>query len=110
MSFVARSRWSALAYEVGVGNIHEAAYRFTSGNAAHATLESLNRHVQANDGGDLHQFIFDPTDDDLDQTFRAGLASMVKLMELAVTKMGANRFEQDLQNLILELRVYCAAI
>lgn len=103
-------KWSALAYEVGVGNIHEAAYRFTSGDAAHATLESLNRHVQAKEGGDLHQFIFGPTDDDLGRTFRAGLAAMVKLMELAVTKMGANQFEQDLQNLILELRVYCEAI
>ncbi|MFY9328198.1 MAG: DUF5677 domain-containing protein [Georgfuchsia sp.] len=103
-------KWSALAYEVGVGNIHEAAYRFTSGDAAHATLESLNRHVHAEEGGDLHQFIFNPTDEDLDRTFRAGLASIVKLMELAVTKMGANQFEQDLQNLILELRVYCEAI
>ncbi len=83
---------------------------FTSGDAAHATLESLNRHVQAKEGGDLHQFIFNPTDDDLGWTFHAGLASMVKLMELAVTKMGANQFEQDLQNLILELRVYCGAI
>jgi hypothetical protein len=103
-------KWSALAYEVGVGDIHEVAYRFTSGDAAHATLESLNRHVQAKEGEDLHQFIFNPTDDDLDWTFRAGLASMVKLMELAVTKLGANDFEQDLQNLILELRVYYEAI
>lgn len=103
-------KWSALAYEVGVGEIHEAAYRFTSGDAAHATLASLNRHVKAKDGGDLHQFIFKPTDDDLGWTFRAALASMVKLMELAVTKMSASRFEQDLQNLILELRVYCSTI
>jgi len=103
-------KWSALAYEVGVGNIHEAAYRFTSGDAAHATLESLNRHVEAKEGEDLHQFIFNPTDDDLGWTFHAGLASMVKLMELAVTKLGAKQFEQDLQNLILELRVYCEAI
>jgi hypothetical protein len=102
--------WSALAYEVGVGSLYEAAYRFTSGDAAHATLESLNRHVQAKEGGDLHQFIFNPADDDLGRTFRAGLASMVKLMELAVTKMGANHFEQDLQNLILELRVYYTEI
>jgi hypothetical protein len=103
-------KWSALAYEVGVGKIYEYAYRFTSGDAAHATLESLNRHVQAKEGEDLHQFIFNPTDDDIGPTFCAGLASMVKLMELAVTKMGANQFEQDLQNLILELRVYCEAI
>lgn len=103
-------KWSALAYEVGAGNIYEAAYRFTSGDAAHATLESLNRHVQAKEGGDLHQFIFNPTDDDLGRTFGAGLASMVKLMQLAVTKMGASQFEQDLQNLILELRVYYEAI
>jgi len=66
--------------------------------------------VQAKEGEDLHQFIFNPTDDDLGWTFRAGLASMVKLMELAVTKLGANQFEQDLQNLTLELRVYCEAI
>lgn len=103
-------KWSALAHEVGVGNIHEAAHRFTSGDAAHATLESLNRHVQVKEGGDLHQFIFNPMDDDLGWTFRAGLASMVKLMELAVAKMGANQFERELQNLILELRVYCALI
>ncbi|QRR10921.1 hypothetical protein FPJ27_32870 [Burkholderia sp. MS455] len=103
-------KWSALAYEVGVGTIHEAAYRFTSGDAAHATLEALNRHVQAKDGGDMHQFIFNPTDEGLGETFRAGLASMVKLMELAVAKLGAGQFEEDLQNLILELRVYCEAI
>ena len=66
--------------------------------------------MQAKEGEDLHQFIFNPTDDDLGWTFRAGLASMVKLMELAVTKLGANQFEQDLQNLTLELRVYCEAI
>lgn len=92
------------------GTIHEAAYRFTSGDAAHATLESLNRHVQAKDDGDMHQFIFNPTDEGLGQTFRAGLASMVKLMELAVAKLGAGQFEDDLQNLILELRVYCESI
>jgi hypothetical protein len=102
--------WSALAYEVGAGGIYEAAYRFTSGDAAHATLESLHRHVEAKDGGDLHQFIFNPNDNDLGWTFRAGLASMLKLMELAVTKMGACQFEQELQNLDLELRVYGEAI
>lgn len=99
-----------MAYEVGAEKIYEVAYRFISGDAAHATLESLNRHVQAKDGGDVHQFILGPTDDDLGKTFRGALASMLKLMELAVTQMGAKEFEPELQNLMLEVGLYCEAV
>ncbi|KAF1037548.1 MAG: hypothetical protein GAK33_02899 [Burkholderia lata] len=42
--------------------------------------------------------------------FRAGLASMVKFLEVALAKTGAGPFEEDLRNLVLELRVYCGAI
>ncbi|WP_041492929.1 hypothetical protein [Burkholderia lata] len=81
-----------------------------SGDAAHATLESLNRHVQAKDGGVVHQLIFNPSDEGLGQAFRAGLASMVKFLDVAVAKTGAGPFEEDLRNLVLELRVYCESI
>jgi hypothetical protein len=99
-------KWASLAAEVGVESVYQVAYRFISGDAAHATLQSLNRHLQTNKDGGKHQFILGPTDDDLDKTFRGALASMLKLMELAVTKMGAKELEPAVQNLNLELLLY----
>lgn len=97
--------WSWLSGEVGLVLLYEAAYRFTSGDAAHATLESLNRHMEARDG-ELHQFVFNPSADDIRRTFRPAVAGMFKMMEVAAADMGLGQYTPELREIGLEAQVY----
>ncbi len=101
-------KWASLSNEVGLHTLYQLAYRQTSGDAAHATLDALNRHVKVDAQGHLESFDFNPSHNDVDATLKGAMAGMVHLFVLAVADMGMKDFEPDVQNVLLEWRVYLA--
>ncbi|KJV24825.1 hypothetical protein VI06_20940 [Aquitalea magnusonii] len=98
--------WSSLAAEVGLVPLYESAYRFTSGDAAHATLLALNRHMAGDEQGDLHQFVFEPSAANLSKTFLSAVIGMVSIMGISAESMGQQDFNLEVSNLLLEIRLH----
>ncbi|WP_175805410.1 DUF5677 domain-containing protein [Burkholderia ambifaria] len=59
---------SDLAKKAEVMALYNGVYRLTSGDAAHTTLDSLNRHIRVDSNGDIAGMKFGPSGDDLPQT------------------------------------------
>jgi hypothetical protein len=98
--------WSGLAGEMDLITLYELAYRQTSGDAAHATLDALHRHVDVTPDGELLAYVFTPSDDGLIPTLKAAMAAIAQLLTLAVTEMGMQAYDADARNLMLEWRYY----
>lgn len=75
--------WDALAKkpEVGMADLYNTVYRSTSGDAAHATLPALDRHVCTNTEGKLERLVFQPDARDVEQTFSMAVCSLLNAME-----------------------------
>lgn len=99
-------KWQKLAEEVGLVPLYEAAYRFTSGDSAHATLAALARHMEADGEGFLEAYDFNPSADDLRSTIRPAIVAMLNLMELAMTNLGLPHYEADMRYLLLETQFF----
>lgn len=61
-------KWASLSSEMGLHSFYQLAYRQPSGDAAHATLDALNRHVKLDAQGHLESFDFNPNHNDVDAT------------------------------------------
>ncbi len=103
---LSRIRWDKLAQEVDMPLLWEAAYRFTSGDAAHATLGAFNRHFAADDQGEHVGYDFRPTAKDVRRTFRPAVVAMIDLMKLAIEHVGQKAFEADVSYIVLEAQFF----
>lgn len=56
---------AVLAEKAGVMALYNTVFRSTSGDAAHTTLDTLNRHIRADANGDITGMQFGPSGDDL---------------------------------------------
>lgn len=59
---------SDLAKKAEVMALYNGVFRVTSGDAAHTTLDSLNRHIRVDENGDIAGMKFGPSSDDLPTT------------------------------------------
>ncbi len=59
---------AALADKAGVAALYNTVYRSTSGDAAHTSLDALNRHIRVDANGDISGMKFGPSGDDLPAT------------------------------------------
>jgi Family of unknown function (DUF5677) len=59
---------AALAEKAGVMALYNTVYRSTSGDAAHTSLDALNRHIRVDANGDIAGMKFGPSGDDLPAT------------------------------------------
>jgi hypothetical protein len=75
--------WDALAKkpEVDMADLYNTVYRSTSGDAAHATLPALDRHICINTEGKLERLIFQPDARDIEQTLSMAVCSLLNAME-----------------------------
>jgi Family of unknown function (DUF5677) len=73
--------WDALATKVGMAVLYNTVYRFTSGEAAHATLLALNRHVRSTAEGEFDRFVFQHDALDIEQTLSMAICSLLNVME-----------------------------
>lgn len=93
-------KWGSLAEEMGLGTLYQLAYRQPSGDAAHASLESLQRHIMVDADGNLESFDFNPRDADVRTTLKAGMAGMVQLFNFANAELELHQFNAELTNIM----------
>lgn len=73
--------WDALATKIGMADLYNTVYRSTSGDAAHATILALDRHVCTNTEGKFERLVFQPDARDVEQTFSMAVCSLLHAME-----------------------------
>lgn len=88
---------SALAARHGLGGIYDTYYRGLSGDAAHPTVTSLNRHVQEDEDGNLAELRWGPDVPDVGDTILSACAIAFHLLWWAQEAFGSadNRNEFD---------------
>lgn len=95
----------ALAEQSGAQLLYELSYRLPSGDGAHATLGSFQRHMRTNKDGHLNQFFFSPDASDMRATLLCANAAMIHLIGYAVDLMGLKSYEAESRDLILHWQV-----
>jgi hypothetical protein len=73
-------RIDQLARRVGLKKIYDLIYRPLSGDAAHATLGALQRHIEHDDSGKM-ELIFKPQEADLRQTVSYCISGILLCLE-----------------------------
>jgi len=71
-----------LAKEVGLDPLYQVVYRKLSGDSAHASLESMNRHLVRNATGRVEKLRFSPQRGGLEHIFSAAIAAILGAMEV----------------------------
>ncbi|MGN7980205.1 DUF5677 domain-containing protein [Burkholderia sp. 22313] len=88
-----------LALRTDLAMFYEIAYRYTSGNGAHATLGALVRHMKEQDG--KQGYFFGPDIEDMASTLLTLNVAVTELIDLAVTRMGRTDDAAELRDLKL---------
>ena len=73
-----------LAKEIGMGPLYEFVYRRLSGDAAHPTIASLERHVGRGDIGQLKKLTFSPQREGLESILSASIFALLAAMDALV--------------------------
>jgi len=71
-----------LAKEVGLDPLYQVVYRKLSGDSAHASLESMNRHLVRNVSGRIEKLKFSPQRDGLEYILSAAITAFLGAMEV----------------------------
>lgn len=66
-----------LAKEVGMDPLYEVVYRTLSGDAAHPSLTSIERHFGRNDSGQVERLIFSPQRDGMEKVLSAAICAFL---------------------------------
>lgn len=78
-----------VANEVGLGRFYNLTYRPLSGDAAHATVDSMRRHIESIEGGG-QKLIFKPQVFDLVQTLRFAASAIITCFEAAAESFSSD--------------------
>jgi hypothetical protein len=81
-----------VANEVGLGRFYNLIYRPLSGDAAHATVDSMKRHIESVEGGG-QKLIFKPQVFDLVPTLRFAASAIITCFEAAAESFGNNEMQ-----------------
>ncbi len=71
-----------LAKEIGLDPLYQVVYRQLSGDSAHASLESMNRHLVRNASGRIEKLKFSPQRDGLEQILSAAITAFLAALEM----------------------------
>lgn len=88
-----------LAQRTGLDLFYEIAYRYTSGDGAHATLGAFVRHMKEEDG--QHGYFFGPDIAGMASTLLTVGVAITELIDLAVSRMGREEDAAELRDLKL---------
>ena len=81
-----------VANEVGLGRFYNLTYRPLSGDAAHATVDSMKRHIESVDGG-AQKLIFKPQVIDLVPTLCSAALAIITCFEAAAKSLGNDEMQ-----------------
>ncbi len=73
--------WDAAAKKAGMAVLYNTVYRGISGDAAHVTIDALNRHIKSDADNNVEHLIFRPSSVDLADTLSAGASAILHAME-----------------------------
>jgi Family of unknown function (DUF5677) len=87
---------AALADKAGVTALYNAVYRPTSGDAAHTSIDALNRHIQADAAGDIEGLKFGPDVGDLPATLSDAISVLGHGLAAVIEFFSLSQFSDDL--------------
>lgn len=70
-----------LAKEVGMDPLYEVVYRSLSGDAAHPSLASIERHFGRNGAGQVEKLLFSPQRDGMEKVLSAAISAFLAALE-----------------------------
>ena len=88
---------ASVAQSIGIAVLYNAIYRPTSGDGAHATFDSLTRHVLTDAEGEVSGLRFGPDDTDLPQTLFDALNVLFHGLGTAIERYALKSFEDEFQ-------------
>jgi hypothetical protein len=97
-----RINWASSSSAAAMTDLYLTVYRKTSGDAAHVTLQALDRHVASNENGDIVGFRFDPFPADTVDTMGSAIAAILHATEAKLRGLGDSAAEEVVRALMLE--------
>ena len=94
-----RINWAGAAITAGLTDLYMTVYRETSGDAAHVSLKSLERHVVIDKEGTIRGFRFHPEIEGVADTLSQAIAALLHATEAKL--LGGGDAEADEQLLAL---------
>ena len=91
---------AALAERAGVIVLYNAVYRATSGDAAHTSIDALNRHVRADAHGNIQGLKFGPEVRDLPATLSDAMSVLGHALSAVIELFPLSKFGDDLAKCI----------
>jgi hypothetical protein len=101
--------WDSAARTAGAKHLYDMVYRLHSGNAAHATLGALDRHLVPDEANQLSGFKYHPDKSDLNSTLFAANAAMAQLLGFMVEWFPLDKYHDELTACIAQWRETKAA-
>jgi hypothetical protein len=80
--------WADASNTAAMTDLYLTVYRRTSGDAAHVSLQSLDRHIASNDSGAIAGFQFRPFLEDTVDTLSSAIAALCHATEAKVRGLG----------------------
>ncbi|WP_144161511.1 DUF5677 domain-containing protein [Paraburkholderia sp. BCC1885] len=97
--------YRTLALATGLAMFYEVAYRYTSGDGAHATLGAFVRHMKQGNDGEPDAFFFGPDVAGMASTLLCACVAVTELIDLAVGHMGREEDAAELSDLKLHWHI-----
>lgn len=89
-----------LARQAGVMALYNTVFRFTSGDAAHTSLDSLNRHIRTDANNDIVGLIFEPDIADLPDTLHSAMSALGFTMSAVCLLFELKQFDNSLEQIV----------
>lgn len=86
--------WQSISKRVGMTVLYNTVYRDTSADAAHVTLDALNRHLIADDDANIKSLKFGPDEVDLESTLSIAISALLHAMNGVVLISESEPFAQ----------------
>lgn len=91
-------KYEQVARDAGLLSIYNTIYRGLSGDAAHPTLDALNRHLKSDDAGNIEATVFRPERVELDDTLMAGVFGCLYCIEAIAKIFQSILFDTELSS------------
>jgi hypothetical protein len=87
-------RWEQAAQKAGFSVLYDTVYRATSGDAAHVTIDALNRHLKTDFDQNITGLSFQPKAKDLNDTLSCAISALLHSLYALGKSLGRNDYEQ----------------
>jgi Family of unknown function (DUF5677) len=93
-----RINWEQAARKAKMTDLYITIYRMTSGDAAHATVQALDRHIEPDNHGRIRSLTFRPETRDLGHALSVTANALLHAMAAITRLFPSQQFEQTVQS------------